>query len=168
MHEVSTFRAERRVAFAAIPVARWRLFAFVGRMKTIRLLALLAIPLTLCFTVSRAADNATPPVSSATSGYDLGFAKGQKDGRGGLSRTPDRYESLYSQADRAEFFRGYEAGYNQGIKVPASKSYGEPLTAVKRKGRSRSRRAAARWRSVPRPLPMSRRPSLSQSSRRLS
>ncbi len=53
----------------------------------------------------------------------------------GLSRTRDRYESLYSQADRAEFFRGYEAGYNQGIKVPASKSYGQPLTAVKGKGK---------------------------------
>ena len=78
---------------------------------------LLAIPLTLCFTVALAADRATPPVSSAQSGYDLGFAKGQEDGRGGLSRTPDRYESLYSQADRAEFFRGYEAGYNQGIKI---------------------------------------------------
>lgn len=104
-------------------------------MKTIRLLALLAIPLALCFTVSHAADNATPPVSSAKSGYDLGFAKGQEDGRGGLSRTPDRYGSLYSQADRAEFFRGYEAGYNQGIKVPASKSYGQPLTTVKGKGK---------------------------------
>ncbi len=96
---------------------------------------LLAIPLTLCFTVALAADSATPPVSSAQSGYDLGFAKGQEDGRGGLSRTPDRYESLYSQADRAEFFRGYEAGYNQGIKIPARKSYGQPLTAVKGKGK---------------------------------
>jgi hypothetical protein len=102
-------------------------------MKRIRLLALLAIPLTLCLTGSPVAESAPPPVSSAQSGYDLGFAKGQEDGGGGLSRTPDRYESLYSQADRAEFFRGYEAGYNQGIKVPASKPYGQPLMAVKGK-----------------------------------
>jgi hypothetical protein len=104
-------------------------------MKTIRLLMLPAILFALYSTSCLGADNATSQAASAQSGYDLGFAKGQEDGRGGLSRTPGRYESLYSQADRAEFFRGYEAGYNQGIKVPASKSYGQPLTAVKGKGK---------------------------------
>jgi hypothetical protein len=104
-------------------------------MIHIRLLILLAIPFTLCGTTCLAADNAAAPVSSSPSGYDLGFAKGQEDGRGGLSRTPTRHESLSSQAGRVEFFRGYEAGYNQGIKIPASKSYGQPLTAVKGQGK---------------------------------
>lgn len=49
-------------------------------------------------------------------GYELGKTKGYKDGHGGLSRMPSRYEASYSEADRADFFRGYEDGYNKGIK----------------------------------------------------
>lgn len=54
------------------------------------------------------------------SGYDLGKTKGYQDGHGGLSRTPARHEISYSEADRADFFRGYEDGYNEGIKPGAS------------------------------------------------
>lgn len=50
------------------------------------------------------------------SGYGAGYEKGFADGRGGLSRTPDRYSYIYSQADRSDFFRGYEDGYNKGIR----------------------------------------------------
>lgn len=53
-------------------------------------------------------------------GYDLGKTKGYKDGHGGLSRTPSRHEASYSEVNRADFFRGYEDGYNEGIKPGAS------------------------------------------------
>ena len=99
-------------------------------MRTIRLLILLAFPFTFCTAICHATDDATPKP-----GYNLGFSKGRDDGWSGRSRTPDRYESLYSQADRAEFFRGYEAGYNEGIKAEAKGSYGKPFTAVKGSGR---------------------------------
>ena len=37
---------------------------------------------------------------------------------------------MYSEADRSEFFRGYEAGYNEGIRQPGgSGNYGQPLVA---------------------------------------
>jgi hypothetical protein len=68
------------------------------------------------------------------SGYELGKTKGFEDAVNGLSRSPARYEALYSQADRADFFKGYEDGYNAGIKpgekLPQNHSYGQPLTAV--------------------------------------
>lgn len=99
-------------------------------MNNVRLLILLVIPFTLCCTYCVAADDATPKP-----GYSLGFTKGREDGWSGRSRTPDRYEALYSEADRAEFFRGYEAGYNEGIKSEATGSYGQPLTAVKGSGK---------------------------------
>lgn len=72
-------------------------------------------------------------------GYRVGFAKGKQDGVGGLSRTPTRWEGEYSEANRKEFFRGYEDGYNQGIKPGAKiergeKAYGQPLSAVNGKG----------------------------------
>jgi len=54
------------------------------------------------------------------SGYELGKTKGYQDGHGGLSRTPSRHQVSYSAADRADFFRGYEVGYNNGIKPTAS------------------------------------------------
>jgi hypothetical protein len=49
-----------------------------------------------------------------------GKTKGYQDGQAGLSRTPTRHEVSYSEANRAEFFRGYEDGYNQVIKPGAS------------------------------------------------
>ena len=72
----------------------------------------------------------SPGGDSSLIGYDLGVSKGRADGSGGLSRTPDRYGSLYSEADRSDFFRGYEAGYNEGIRQPAGAgNYGQPLVA---------------------------------------
>ncbi len=53
-------------------------------------------------------------------GYELGKTKGYQDGHGGLSRTPSKHEVSYSETDRADFFRGYEDGYNEGIKPGAS------------------------------------------------
>lgn len=47
--------------------------------------------------------------------YGVGFEKGRRDGMNGKSRNPGRHENSYSEADRGEFFRGYEAGYNVGI-----------------------------------------------------
>jgi hypothetical protein len=73
---------------------------------------------------------------SMTSDYELGKTKGYQDGQAGLSRTPTRHEIVYSEANRAEFFRGYEDGYNEGIKpgAPTPASYGQPFTAVTGKG----------------------------------
>ena len=100
-------------------------------MKKLPFLALV-LPLAFFFTgsafIARASD-------ATSSGYELGKTKGFEDGVNGLSRTPTRHEALYSEADRADFFKGYEDGYNAGIK-PGAKlakdhSYGQPLTAVK-------------------------------------
>jgi len=65
---------------------------------------------------------------SMVSGYELGKTKGYQDGQAGLSRMPTRHEVSYSEANRAEFFRGYEDGYNEGIKpgAPPPASYGQP------------------------------------------
>jgi hypothetical protein len=79
---------------------------------------LIALPVFLSLTSCGPMDEVS--TSNSTSGYELGKTKGYQDGRGGLSRTPSRYESSYSQADRSEFFRGYEDGYNDGIKPGAS------------------------------------------------
>lgn len=96
------------------------------------LLQLALLPLALCFTGCGTDDLTTssPGDDSSIVGYDLGLSKGRADGGGGLSRTPDRYSSLYSEADRRDFFRGYEDGYNQGIR-PTGKpeSFGQPLVA---------------------------------------
>jgi hypothetical protein len=80
------------------------------------------------------------PSASSSASYKLGVQRGFADGKGGLSRTPSRHESDYSQADRADFFSGYEAGYNRGIKPGASAPvkdapYGQPLTALKGAGK---------------------------------
>lgn len=82
---------------------------------------LFVIPAALCLTqcVVVPTDSSDQPgqtASSQQSGYELGMTKGLADGRGGLSRTPDRYSYLCTEADRADYFRGYEAGYNQGIR----------------------------------------------------
>jgi hypothetical protein len=76
------------------------------------------------------------PGKPGASGYELGMTKGYQDGQAGLSRTPSRHEALYSEADRADFFRGYEAGYRKGIRpgAPAPASDGQPLEAVNGKG----------------------------------
>ncbi|MEP4077755.1 hypothetical protein [Haloferula sp.] len=63
-------------------------------------------------------------------GYELGKTKGYQDGHGGLSRTPSRHEVSYSEADRADFFRGYEDGYNEGIKPGASAPVAEEKPAT--------------------------------------
>lgn len=82
---------------------------------TILLMVLpIGLALTSCAPVGDAG-SARPP-----NGYRLGKAKGYEDGRGGLSRTPSRHSGAYSEANRADFFRGYEDGYNRGIKPGAS------------------------------------------------
>lgn len=75
-------------------------------------------------------EGTTPPPTLPTSGYDLGVMKGKQDGSGGLSRTPDRHAGSFAEADRAEFLRGYEDGYNAGIRGEKPASYGQPLTTV--------------------------------------
>lgn len=83
--------------------------------NTIMLIVLpLILTMTSCVTVD--GTGAGKPLY----GYELGKAKGYQDGHGGLSRAPSRHEVSDSGADRAEFFRGYEDGYNQGIKPGAS------------------------------------------------
>ncbi len=110
-------------------------------MKNQITLAALIVPLicclTSCETIAEPGSSGTP--AAITSSYELGIAKGRADGAGGLSRTPGRHEALYSQADRDDFFRGYEAGYNEGMKATApgasaSESYGQPLSAVNGQG----------------------------------
>lgn len=92
---------------------------------SVRALLLVALPATLsitsCVTVEETVTG-NPP-----SGYEMGKTKGYQDGHGGLSRTPSRHEVSYSEADRADFFRGYEDGYNEGIKP------GAPVPAVEEK-----------------------------------
>ncbi len=92
------------------------------RLFTISTLSLVCFTTTQCVIVDPAAagnssvGGASPPSASVQSGYGAGYEKGFADGRGGLSRTPDRYSYIYSQADRSDFFRGYEDGYNKGIR----------------------------------------------------
>lgn len=93
--------------------------------KTLLFIVLpLALSISSCVTVEDAAPS-NPPA-----GYELGKAKGYQDGRGGLSRTPSRHEASYSEANRADFFKGYEAGYNEGIKpgAPAPTTEEKPAT----------------------------------------
>jgi hypothetical protein len=79
-----------------------------------------------------------PVFAGSSGGYVLGKEKGFADGVSGLSRTPTRHEAIYSEADRADFFRGYEAGYSAGIKPgakpPENLSHGQPLTVKKGRG----------------------------------
>lgn len=95
----------------------------------------LVTPLALLLTDTVLVGRASAAGSSA---YELGKSKGFEDGVNGLSRTPTRHEVLYSEADRADFFRGYEDGYNAGIKpgakLPKEHSYGQPLTTVNSQG----------------------------------
>lgn len=102
-------------------------------------LAIVAFSVSACFGIDEPplpADTGTPP--AVVGGYELGLAKGRADGAGGLSRNPERHSQWYSQADRSEFFRGYEAGYNSGMKSTAKgaagASYGQPLTAANGQG----------------------------------
>lgn len=82
-----------------------------------------AFHMTSCVVVEPGMDGGTASAAAASeesdagpAGWQAGYQKGLSDGRGGLSRTPDRYESIYSEADRADFFKGYESGYNRGIR----------------------------------------------------
>ncbi|MFD2158436.1 hypothetical protein ACFSW8_05960 [Rubritalea tangerina] len=50
--------------------------------------------------------------------YFLAYSRGVDDGWSGMSRSPKRYDSLYSELTKGEFAKGYEAGYKRGIKVP--------------------------------------------------
>lgn len=99
------------------------------------LIKIVVLPLVLFLAACESDDltNPSPGDSSSLIGYDLGVSKGRADGSGGLSRTPDRYSSMYSEADRSEFFRGYEDGYNKGIRQPGTPggppSSGQPLSA---------------------------------------
>lgn len=81
----------------------------------------------------------TPGTAYSTNDAALkrGKHKGFHDGMTGLSRNPDRYPGAYSQADRSDFLRGYEQGYNRGIKPQHNNpqpSYGQPLRAHKGQG----------------------------------
>lgn len=87
-------------------------------MKICSAIALLVIVPIFSFLTSCASVDVPPP-AQVFSGYELGKTKGYQDGHGGLSRTPLRHESSFSEADRADFLRGYEAGYNEGIKPSA-------------------------------------------------
>jgi hypothetical protein len=92
------------------------------RILAVSTLSLASLLLTQCIVVDPSTaggpsySSPARPSSSPPSGYGSGFEKGFEDGRNGLSRTPDRYGYIYSQADRSDFFRGYEAGYNKGIR----------------------------------------------------
>lgn len=93
-------------------------------MKTITTSVLTALSVSLpllfssCVIVEDTTSGATETETSTSTapGYKLGYEKGMSDGSGGLSRTPSRYGYLYSEADRADFLSGYEAGYNAGIR----------------------------------------------------
>ncbi len=88
-------------------------------MKTlVTTLLLMALPVFLSLTSCTPMDQASN--SKPLYGYELGKTKGYQDGHGGLSRTPSRHGASYSEADRADFSRGYEDGYNDGIKPGAS------------------------------------------------
>jgi hypothetical protein len=90
--------------------------------------ALLATPLlTQCLVVDENGNAVTTPSSSSTpnvSGsaaesqavFDLGVQKGLSDGRGGLSRSYQRYNGSFPAAESDAFSMGYEKGYNQGIR----------------------------------------------------
>ena len=81
-------------------------------------IALIVLPIILsiasCVTIDEAG------TGKPLYGYELGKTKGYQDGHGGLSRTPSRHEVSYSEANRTDFFRGYEEGYNEGIKPGVS------------------------------------------------
>lgn len=110
---------------------------------------LMILGTTGCVSVDESGGPSAPSVSNSA-GYDRGFARGESDGVGGLSRTPDRYPGDFSEADRTDFFRGYEDGYNQGIRPGAgpsgskkskkekknqpAASYGQPLSSVNGQG----------------------------------
>ncbi|NWK54830.1 hypothetical protein HW115_04370 [Verrucomicrobiaceae bacterium N1E253] len=85
-----------------------------------------------------ASTNSSSQVNQAS--YQRGVQKGKLDGASGLSRTPNRHAADYSEADRDDFFRGYEDGYKRGIHSgprimpPTSSQYGQPLKAVKSQG----------------------------------
>jgi hypothetical protein len=90
-------------------------------------IALLILPLLLSMTSCVTVDETE--AAKPRYGYELGKTRGYQDGHGGLSRTPSRHELSYSEADRAEFFRGYEDGYNEGIKPGASAPVAEEKPA---------------------------------------
>ena len=96
-------------------------------MKAIPCILLsLLVPIT--FSLTSCAPTSSASAGNALQGYDLGKTKGYQDGHGGLSRTPSRHAVSYSEADRAEFFRGYEDGYNAGIKPGAAAPVAEENT----------------------------------------
>jgi hypothetical protein len=82
--------------------------------------SLICLSLVGCSTVflTNCADTVVNKTEQNLSGYALGVAKGQHDGKTGLSKQPDRWSANYSEADRAEYMRGYEAGYTQGVNGP--------------------------------------------------
>ena len=65
---------------------------------------------------SRPASNVSGSPQQSNQAYDLGLEKGFADGRGGLSRTPDRHAGTYPAGESDAFSMGYEAGYNKGIR----------------------------------------------------
>lgn len=74
------------------------------------------------------------PESAAGAGggnaFNLGIYRGREDGAAGLSRTPSRHYGRLVPSQTAEFNRGYEIGYNQGIKPGGGAGFSQPLTAV--------------------------------------
>ncbi len=125
--------AERHRGFESPPIRGYGIRQFITKNRIIARLTIgpLILPLALVFTGIAFVSRVSAVPSSA---YELGKSKGFEDGVNGLSRTPSRHEVLYSQADRADFFAGYEDGYNAGIKPGAKLQknyfYGQPLTTV--------------------------------------
>ena len=60
------------------------------------------------------AANRQDPNSETAPAYGVAFEKGRSDAMSGQSNNPERYSYIYSEADRRDFFSGYESGYNVG------------------------------------------------------
>jgi len=76
-----------------------------------------AVPIRPEAAPERPAPAPAPSDSDAdTPGWLNGYQQGKQDVRRGLSPSPDRYDFMFSDADRAGFIRGYEAGYGRRIK----------------------------------------------------
>lgn len=65
---------------------------------------------------SSPAPNVSGSPMQSNQAYDLGLEKGMADGRGGLSRTPNRHADTYPAGESDAFNIGYQAGYNKGIR----------------------------------------------------
>ena len=107
------------------------------KTHTLLLATIIALPLILsqCITVDPGYATQLPgsaPRSRPTrSAYDSGIYRGREDGSGGRSRNPSRHYGTFPPSQTAEFNRGYEVGYNQGIRPGGGNiGFNQPLTAI--------------------------------------